>query len=45
MASAETAMLRAERLMSKTRYDRYSFSSAVYAVVKEIETESLATCD
>ena len=39
MASTETAMLRAELLMLKTRYDHYAFSPAVYAVVKNIETE------
>ena len=32
-------MLRAELLMLKTRYDHYAFSPAVYAVVKNIETE------
>ena len=37
--SIETAMLRAELLMLKTRYDYYAFSPAVYAVVKNIETE------
>ena len=34
-----TAMLRAELLMLKTRYDFYAFSPAIYAVVKNIETE------
>jgi hypothetical protein len=37
--STETAMLRAELLMLKTRYDYYAFSPAIYAVVKSIETE------
>jgi hypothetical protein len=37
--STETAMLRAELLMLKTRYDYYAFSAAIYAVVKNIETE------
>ena len=37
--SAETAMLRAELLMLKSRYDCYAFSPAIYAVVREIETE------
>ena len=37
--SAETAMLRAELLMLKSRYDCYAFSPAIYAVVKNIETE------
>ena len=37
--SIETAMLRAELLMLKTRYDFYAFSPAIYAVVKNIETE------
>ena len=37
--STETAMLRAELLMLKFRYDYYAFSPAIYAVVKNIETE------
>jgi hypothetical protein len=37
--STETAMLGAELLMLKTRYDFYAFSPAIYAVVKNIETE------
>ena len=32
-------MLRAELLMLKTRYDHYAFSPAIYAVVRDIETE------
>ena len=32
-------MLRAELLMLKTRYDHYAFSPAIYAVVRNIETE------
>ena len=34
-----TAMLRAELLMLKTRYDFCAFSPAIYAIVKNIETE------
>jgi hypothetical protein len=34
-----TILLRAELLMLKTRYDHYAFSPAIYAVVREIETE------
>ena len=37
--STETAMLRAELMMLKSRYDCYAFSPAVYGVVKNIETE------
>jgi hypothetical protein len=36
---SSTTMLRAELLMLKTRYDFYAFSPAIYAVVKNIETE------
>ena len=32
-------LLRAELLMLKSRYDCYAFSPAIYAVVKNIETE------
>jgi hypothetical protein len=34
-----TAMLLAELLMLKTRYDYCAFSPAIYAIVKNIETE------
>jgi hypothetical protein len=34
-----TATLRAERLMLVARYDCYSFSPAIFLVVKELETE------
>ena len=42
-----TAALRAERLMPMARYDCYSFSSAIFVVLKEIETEisRLEHCD
>jgi hypothetical protein len=38
-AAPSTATLRAERLMMIARYDCFSFSPAIYAVVREIETE------
>ena len=34
-----TATLRAERLILVARYDCYSFSPAIFLVVKELETE------
>ena len=34
-----TSTLRAERLMLVARYDCYSFSPAIFLVVKELETE------
>jgi hypothetical protein len=37
--AASTATLRAERLMLVARYDCYSFSPAIFFVVKELETE------
>ena len=37
--SAETAMLRAELMMLKSRYDCYAFSPAIYGVVRNLETE------
>jgi hypothetical protein len=37
--STETAMLRAELLMLKTRYHHYAFSAVIYAVVRNLETE------
>jgi hypothetical protein len=39
MEASETAMLRAELLMLKKDFDHYAFSPAIYAVVKNIETE------
>jgi hypothetical protein len=38
--SIETAMLRAELLMLKTRYDYYAFSPAIYTVVKTLKLRS-----
>jgi hypothetical protein len=42
-----TATLRAERLMLVARYDCYSFSPAIFVVLKEIETQIswLEHCD
>jgi hypothetical protein len=37
--ATSTATLRAERLMLIARYDCYSFSPAIFLVVKDIETE------
>ena len=37
--STETAMLRTELLMPKSRYACYAFSPAIYAVVRNLEIE------